>query len=195
MPEFSIYSFILFIHVLSAIVLMGSTLHAPLARGLVLRARALGDLRQAVDLSRRAAKWNPLAALALLGSGLYLGSWGWWSQAWFYVAIAAWIADTALAIAVINRSEDAMSRLAGRDADGPITPELHALRQSGTWTIAHAVMLANDVAILYAMFVKPELTGSIALLAIANAVALGAVTLRRRSAPHVAGERTPAVSA
>jgi hypothetical protein len=83
MPEISIYSTVLIVHVFAAVVLIGSALHAPLARGLVRTAATLDDLRRALDFSRRATRWNPVAAVALLGSGVYLGSIGWWSLPWF----------------------------------------------------------------------------------------------------------------
>lgn len=195
MPELSIYPVLLLIHVLSAIVLMGSTLHAPLARGLVLRARLAADLGVAIALSRRAVKWNPLAALILLATGIYLGSWGWWSQAWFYVAIAAWIVSTVLAVAVLQRAEEAIAALAGQAGDGPITAELDAMRRSRKWGLAHAAMLANDLAILCIMFVKPPLAGSIGLLIVANTLLVSAVLMRQRAAPpSAAKERTPVVS-
>ncbi len=195
MPELSIYPVLLFIHVLSAIVLMGSTLFAPLARGFVLGARTAADLRASLDLSRRAAKWNPLSAFVLLASGIYLGSWGWWSQPWFYVAIAAWVADSALAVAVLQRSEQAMAALAGRAADGLIAPEVDAMRRSRKWGLTHAAMFAGDLAILFVMFVKPPLAGSIGLLIVANVVLLGAVAVRQRSVEGRGRETEQAVDA
>jgi hypothetical protein len=196
MPELSMYPLLLFIHVLSAIVLMGSTLSAPLARGLVLRARSAADLGASIALSRRAVKWNPLAAIVLLATGIYLGSWGWWSQPWFYVSIASWIVSTVLAVAVLQRAEEAIAALAGRAGDGPITAELDAMRQSRKWGLTHAAMFANDLAILFIMFVKPSLAGSIGLLIVANTLLVSAVLMRQRAAPpRAAKERTPVVSA
>ena len=191
MPEFSAYSSLLFIHVISAIVLLGSTMYAPLARGLVRNARSATDLRTSLDLARRATKWNPAAAFALLGTGIYLGSIGWWAQEWFYVAITAWVANTVLAIAVINRAEERMARLARNAGDGPITAELDALRRSATWSLAHAVMLANDLAMVYVMYTKPALSGSLALVMSANVLALAAAFAQQLAS----GSRAPAPDA
>lgn len=176
MPEISIYSTILVVHVLSAVVLIGSALHAPLARGLVRTAGSLDDLRRALEFSHRATTWNPLAALVLLASGIYLGSIGWWSLAWFYVAVAAWIANLVLAVTVIQRTERAMATMAGTTGDGPLPPALDALRRGRVWHLAHAVMLANDLAMVYVMYTKPELSGSLLVVLAALAVAIGIAT-------------------
>lgn len=181
MPEFSIYSSILFIHVISAVVLAGSTLYAPLARGLVRSAESVEDLKRSLDLARRATKWNPLVAFVLLGSGIYLGSWGWWTQAWFFVAAGAWVANSALAVAGITRLEEAMARMVDEARKGPIPVEVDALRHSRTLNLAHGAMLANDIAMFYVMYSKPALSGSLAILALAHAVAL-AVTFARSPA-------------
>lgn len=189
MSEFSLYSSVLFIHVTSAVILIGSTLYAPLAHNQVRAANSLADLRRSLDLAVRASKWNPAAAFVLLGTGIYLGSVGWWTQPWFYVSIAAWIADTTLAVAVIGRHDQAMAVIAGRDDEnGPVPVELDAVRQSRAWGLAHAAMLANDLAILYVMFNKPDLTGSVALVLAANALALGVATRRAGAKGNKRGE-------
>jgi hypothetical protein len=47
-------------------------------------------------LERRRSRANPAAAFILLGTGVYLGSAGWWTQAWFHVSLAAWLANSLL---------------------------------------------------------------------------------------------------
>lgn len=178
MPELSIYTLVLFAHLMSAIVLMGSGLVAPLAHRFVREARTLADLRRWLDFGRRSSKWNPIAALVLLGSGIYLGSIGWWAQPWFYVAIGAWVLNAALAGGVVGRTASVLDQAAARAGDGPVPPSVDALRRSRGWEAAHGAMLGSDVAILYVMMAKPGLTGSVGLVIVAIALALGVSWLR-----------------
>jgi hypothetical protein len=46
------------------------------------------------------------------------------------------------------------------------------LRRSRAWTLASGALLANDLAMLYVMYTKPSLAGSLLLVAVANAAAL-----------------------
>jgi uncharacterized membrane protein len=185
MLEVSAYSLILFVHVLAGVALIGSGLFAPLAWRRMREAPSIAELRLWLEFSQRASKWNPAAAIVLLASGIYLGTLGWWSQAWFFVALAAWVINAALAGAVVGRAAGALGAAAARAGDGAVPAAVDAMRRARTWPLAHGALLANDLAILYVMFNKPELGGSVAVLVAANVIAAAAVLVRyRASAPH-----------
>jgi uncharacterized membrane protein len=181
----SSYAIVLFVHVLAAVVLLGSSLLAPITRNVIWEASSLDALRRGLDVERRATRWNPAAALVLLGSGVYLGSTGWWTEAWFYVSLAAWVGNALLAALVVQRATGALMQAAAPGGDAPTWIEIDAIRRSPGWNMALAAMLANDLAILYVMISKPGLVGAIAVVAAANLLSPGLfIAARPRYAWH-----------
>jgi len=166
-------SLVLFAHILAAMVLVGSSLFAPLVLRAVRSAGSVAELRGWLDLGRRSSSGNPLAAMVLLGTGIWLGRIGWWTQAWFWVAVGSWLVNSTLAAAVVRRAATAVAIAAGRAGDGPVGAEVDRLRRSRAWILAEAMIGANDVAMLYVMIDKPALGPSLAILALANLVVLG----------------------
>jgi len=156
MFDLSLYSLVLLAHVTTATVLIGHALLAPLIRRATLSADSLASLRTWLDFGERAAKANPVAAMILLTSGVYLGSVGWWTQPWFYVAAAAWLANSLLATLVIRKTAMRIGRAAGL-RDGAIDPDVDRLRQSPGWHAAETILASNDLAMIYVMFLKPGL--------------------------------------
>lgn len=189
MFQFSPYAFMVFVHVASAVALVGQSLGAPLIHARVRGARTLAELRLWLDFARQSARWNPPAALVLLGSGLYLGSAGWWRQPWFQVAVAAWLLNTLLAARLVKPAAAALGAAAARAGDGPVPDDMDALRRRKAWAAAR-VMLANDLAILYVMIDKPSLIQTLVIVALAN-VAVGWASLGLERAPLPA----PAINA
>lgn len=180
MSEMSLYTWMLFVHVASAMVLIGVSVVMPAVRTATLKAATLAELRGLLDFSRRAHRWNPLAAFVLLGTGIYLGSIGWWTQPWFHVAVGAWVMNALLAGAVVERSARQLGAAAVAAGDGPIPRHIDALRLARAPRIAHGLMTANDAAILYLMFQKPGLPESLLWLVGANLAALGVLLVARR---------------
>jgi hypothetical protein len=157
----SLYQIALFIHVIAAFVLIGSSLSAPLLRGAIRAAQSVPELQRWLAYSQRAGRANPPAAMVLLATGIYLGSAGWWTTGWFYVSVAAWVANMVLAVLVVKRTEAAVAA----------APEMEAAdraRRSLAWDMAEASMLANDFAIVWVMLNKPTLVESMAALVIAH---------------------------
>jgi hypothetical protein len=169
---FSVYTGVLFVHVVTAMTLVGSTLMSPFLKAALLDARSVAELKALAGYANRSMKWKPLMALVLVASGVYLGSVGWWAQPWFYAALAAWFANMALGGGVIRRSATALGAAVSQAPEGAIDAGVDALRRAKAWSLGTALMMANDLATLYLMFTKPELVGSIVLLVGANAVAL-----------------------
>lgn len=179
MFDLSMYSIALLLHVTAGIMLISSSLFAPLTRRAILSASSIEALRGWLDFARRSVRANPPAALVLLLTGLYLGANGWWSQAWFLVAIAAWVVNVLLAVLVLQRRAMALGQAAGRAAAGPIDDAIDALRRTPSWDVAEDVMLANDLAMIYLMFIKPSLAES-CLVVGAGALYAGLRAARRR---------------
>lgn len=182
MAGLSLYTLTLLAHVTAAIALVGSTLVSPYLRRALVDARSVAEVRGLIGYLQRSSRWKPLAALALLGTGVYLGSAGWWSQSWFFVAVAGWIVNAVLGAAVIGRSADALGAAVARAPEGPVGAEIDALRRSTPWSLATGAMIATDFTMLYLMFNKPELVGSLALLAGSNILALVVTLVRTRAA-------------
>lgn len=178
---FEPYSLVLFVHVLSAIALVGHSIGAPLERAAIREAATLGDLRRWIAFAGRSGRWNPVVALVLLATGVYLGSIGWWEQAWFHVSLAGWFANVFLAGFVVKRAADATMAAALKAGEGPVPPHVDGLRRSSAWALATQSLLANDLAMLFIMMNKPGLLGSLAVAAVANAVLLAPSLLRARA--------------
>lgn len=180
MPEFSLYSSVLFLHVAAALILVATGMFAPLILHRVRVARTLAEMETWILFERRSSSWNPAAAFVLLGTGVYMGSAGFWTQGWFLLAVAAWIATTALAVGVVGRMAAALHAGPAAPPDAPVPAALDAVRWSTGWTAANASMLANDLAMFYVMFNKPELVASTVLLVFANLAAV-AIALTRHT--------------
>jgi hypothetical protein len=169
MFDLSLYSVVLLVHIASAIVLVSSAVFAPLTRRAVLRAPTLERLRDWINFLERSVRANPPAAVVLLASGLYMGTTGWWTQPWFFVALGAWIANFGLATFVVKPSVSAVARAAAA-GDGPVSGSIDALCRARGWEIGEGVMRGNDFAMLYVMFVKPSGTESCLVVAAAGMV-------------------------
>jgi hypothetical protein len=185
----SSYTLILFVHILGATVLLGNSLSAPLTRTAIRSSTTVAELRGWLGFAGRMARPNPIAALVVLASGLYLGSQGWWRASWFLAALVAFVGNSVLAASVIKPLGMRIGRLlVGLDA-APVPAEANVLRNSRRWETVTDLMLANDVSVLYLMLRKPELGESILVLLIVNA-AVAIVRVARRSASSEAAPHT-----
>mgnify|MGYP001766972047 CR=1 FL=1 len=191
MFDLSLYSVVLLVHIASAIVLVGSALFAPLTRHAILRASTVDRVLDWLDFLRRSARANPPAAMVLLASGLYLGSEGWWSQPWFYVALGAWVANFSLATFAVKPSVIALARAAAGAGSGPVGAEIDRLRRSRRWEVAEGLMRGNDLAMMYVMFVKPSAAESLVVVAAAG---LGCLAIEWALARRVTRVETPVLA-
>jgi uncharacterized membrane protein len=171
------YEFVLWLHVVAATLLVGSSVAARSARSSVLRASDLAALRGALDVVRRATRFNPLLAILLLATGVWLGSAGFWSAAWFWVALAGWFANLTLAVRVVGPGHQRLGALAGAAGDGPVPAAVDALRRARATAFAMDAMLGLDLGLMLLMAVKPP-PGTVLLwpaLGVALVVALRVV--------------------
>lgn len=165
MLTMSPYSLVVLVHVTAATLLIGSSTVGMYTRHAIAGARSLAVLRTWLEFGRRSSQANPVLALAVLGSGVYLGSYGWWQQSWFYVALAAWVLNTALAACAIRPTAGALAAAASRAVGDAISADVDVIRRSPVWPVAGATMRGTDLAMLYLMFNKPSLVESCVVVA------------------------------
>ncbi|MGE0463872.1 MAG: hypothetical protein AB7Q16_21105 [Vicinamibacterales bacterium] len=181
MSNLSAYSIAILLHLAAAVMLVGGSVFALHVRRAILEAPSVGALRAWLGFARRSSAANPVAALVLLGTGLYLGSRGWWAYSWFYVALAVWLANAMLAGRVLKPAGMAMgAAMAGAPDDAPVDGQVDMLRRSPGWRVAGVVMLASDMAMLFLMVQKPSLVESLAVVLGAMAIGGGITLLRAR---------------
>ncbi|MBE7416525.1 MAG: hypothetical protein HS128_02055 [Ideonella sp.] len=169
------HSFILYVHILAATLLIGSSVAARAARRVMLGATDLTSLRAAAEVARRISLANPAIAMVLLATGLYLGGAGFWRAAWFWVAVAAWAVSSVLAGKVLGPSGRRLGVAAARAGNGAIPPQVEALRRARAPVIAADVLLGLDLSLLLLMVAKPAVMAAIVwpLLGVGLALALG----------------------
>lgn len=176
------YSVVLFVHVLAAVVLVGHSLFAPFVHAAIRRATSPAALLGWLGLARDSARVNPLAALTLLATGVYLAA-GRWSEGWLQVASVLFFVSSALAVGVVKATGERLARLAAASLERGLTDEIEALRHSPRWAIAADLLVANDLAALFLMVAQPGLVGSILTTVGTNAALLAWRALRDRRAP------------
>jgi uncharacterized membrane protein len=183
-----LYTLVVFVHVAAAAVLVGgSLLAAPGVRAAVRRARSPHEVRDFLAVARPLNVIDPVAALVVLATGVYLTSVGhWWNLGWVQVATALWVVNSVTAKAVVEPAVKRLAAAAADAAEGRIDAGLDALRWSRAWSLGPDLLAANDAAVLYLMTVKPGLTGSVVAVLVTNALVMAIGYTRRRS-PAAAG--------
>lgn len=186
-----VYSLVLFVHVVAAVALVGHSLGSPVTIAAIRDAATLPDLGRVVGLEHRLSRLNPLVALVLLASGVYLGSVGWWTQPWFYVSVAGWMINAALAGSVLKPIMGALMADTRNRPEVAVPQTTNAVRRSMRLLIATRVMLANDIALLFIMMNKPGLLESVAVAVVVNGLLVATAFLSRR--PAAVAVPSPAV--
>jgi hypothetical protein len=177
---------VLFLHVLSAFVLVGHSLGTPFVLAAIRNAPTISALRSWLKFARDSGRVNPIVAFVLLGTGVQLGA-GRWDEGWLQVAGALWLVSAALAAGVVRATGERVAALALADSDAIVSPSIDALRRSSGWTLAAHALIATDLATLFLMVAQPGLLVSVAIVVGANAAMLGLRTVqdRRAAAPRV----------
>jgi hypothetical protein len=178
-----LHSFVLYLHVAAAMLLVGGAVASRLAASGIRAAADLSALRGALDANRRTARLNPLLAGAVLLSGVALGR-GWWDAPWLWAALATWIANLVLAVRFVVPGHRVLHIAAEHAGPGEVPAEIDALRRRLP-ALALDVMIGLDFGTLLLMVAKPS--GVTALLWPAAAVALSCAL--RYAVPGGRGER------
>ncbi len=181
MFDVSLGTAVLLAHVVAGVLLIGSSIFSSSIHRAIVTAPSVESLLVWLDFGRRATAANPFIALVLLASGIYLGSAGWWSEGWFYVAAGSWLVNSLLAGLVLKRSAVALAKAAARIGRGPVGPDLEALRRSRAWELAEHTMRASDIGMLYIMYMKPSVLESLLVIGALFAAGLGWQALRERA--------------
>jgi uncharacterized membrane protein len=173
----NLYSLIVFVHVGAAVgLLSGSIVGSPGVRAAVRRARTTQEMRAYLSVARPLHVLEPVSALVVLASGIYLTSIAdFWSFGWIQVAAASWLVNLAFAVAMVKPAVGRLIAQAATSVDGPVPPHLEKLRWSARWSLGGDVLMASDAAVLYLMTMQPGLWGSLLTVAAAN---LGVAAVR-----------------
>ncbi|MCC6897852.1 MAG: hypothetical protein IT377_02695 [Polyangiaceae bacterium] len=178
----TLYTAVVFVHVASATFLVGGATSSPFVRRAMRRAGTVRELSAWADFMRQSSRANPAVAIALLATGLYLGTAGWWNSAWFVIAVAFWVMNGAWGARVLATEGAKIGAAAALLPDGPVPPALDQLRRSERMDLASSVMIGADAAVMFSMIAKPEwpIALAVAGLGVGGAFALHAI--RRRTA-------------
>jgi hypothetical protein len=191
-----LHTSVVFLHVLSAIFLVGHSFGTPLVLATIRRAPTTGALRTWLGFARDSSRFNPPVALVLLGTGGWLGT-GRWDEGWIGVAAALWVASTVLAVAIVKKVGEQVAALATGPADAPVPPAADALRRSTRWRLGAEGLIGCNLAALALMLFQPGLAGSVAVALGVTAGVVGALAAleRRRAASTEAEALRPAAAA
>lgn len=181
----TLYGFVLFVHVVFAILLVGGSAYAHLSIGLVRRARTVEGLRSHVATLHAIVKSSMPIAMVVLAAGLYMAFAGdWWGAGWPVVSLVLFALGGAAAGGILDPRVAAMRERLEERRDGPVTAELRAELQDRTLTIVTWALGGADLAIVFLMTNKPGWTGSV--VAGAVGIGLGLVVAMRELAQHTA---------
>jgi len=173
------YRFILFLHIASAVLLIGGSVAGILVRSAVRRCSTTREVAAVLALGRPLSIMNPLSAFALLGTGIYLASMGrWWTTPWVLTAVLTWVINVVVAKGVVGRVVQCLTEHVGRVGEEPVTHDVDIVRRSAAWTVGGDLLVANDLAILFLMTFRSSLVESLATVAVAGGVPLGLTWLR-----------------
>lgn len=188
MSTMGLYEIFVLVHIAAAVALLGgSVIASPGVRLAIRRARSVQDVRAHLAIGHPLFMLEPISAIAVLVSGVYLTNVAhFWTQGWVQVAIAAWVLNSLVAAAVVKPAIGRLTSRAAAAADGSVGQDLDAVRWSSRWSYGGDVLMANDAAMLYLMTMKPGLAASLLVVALVNIVvaAIGAGSRFRR--PRVA---------
>jgi uncharacterized membrane protein len=181
----NVYLLLVFVHVAAAMALLsGSVIGSPAVRAAVRRAVTTQEMRAYLGIGRPLSMLEPVSALVVLASGVYLTSVAhFWTLGWVQVATVFWFVNAVVAAAVIK---PALGRLVAETAaatDGPVSRPLDVLRWSRRWSVGGDLLLANDATMLFLMTMKPGLFASLLAVAMAN-LAIGSIRLAAGRQPQ-----------
>jgi len=187
------YDVVLFLHILGVVTLV--TALAFSLCGLFAAQRASDDsgIRSALNFVPVAEKLIPPAMITILAAGLYLvgnGHWG-WGTGWVDVALAIFAVMMVLGPGVEGKRIGAMHEKVAEAPDGPIPPELDAMRADPVLTHVATFGSTQIVVFLYLMTNKPSLGGALLTAAIGAAVSMPLARLALRLSVHAAQGAQP----
>jgi hypothetical protein len=183
----TVYSGVVFLHVVSAIVVVGSTFFSPLVGAGLRRASSTRSLQEWARLFQAMGQWAGKAAAVVLLTGLYLAFDGdWWGSGWLEVSLVLFTLAGVGAMGVLDPWAGRLVEAAEAAPDGPVGADLHAMRRDQRIETVEAFFLPLDATIVFLMTNKPGFTG--ALVAVGVALVVGSALQR---IPHRATQEEP----
>lgn len=188
-----LYHIVLFVHVLTAIVVVGGSFSLDFMSVMARRSRTVDTMRSWLHAMGIGSKLIARSAGLTLVAALYLAFDGsWWGDAWLLVSLVLFLTAGALAGTVMDKGIAQMTETAEGFPEGPMTPDLGRQLGRPAMALAGPTMIGIDVAIVFLMTNKPGTGG--ALTAAAVCVAAGAAFgLRERR--HLLQPPAPAAPA
>jgi hypothetical protein len=165
------YTLVLFLHIASSCLLVGTSIVGePAVRAAARRTSRPEELRAYLGVGSRMAPISPVAALLVLATGLYLtGAIGAWSLGWVQISMALWLANSVVAVRLVKPAVAKVLAASSEASDTSMGPRLDGMRWSAGWTWGVDILATNDAVILCIMVLKPGLPGSVAVLVLAHA--------------------------
>lgn len=184
-----LYNVLLFAHILAAVVLIGSSLIAPLMTRMTAHATSVSSLREWARFTLAVTRAGNPAALLLLVAGVWMTFLSWsWDEGWIVVSLVIFMVMGAMAGTVLEPHAKRLVAAADAAPEGPVTAELRDVVHDSKVHRVHQLFLPLDMAVLFMMTNKPGWVGAGTAVGLAVAAA-AALILRhgmRRSASAVA---------
>jgi hypothetical protein len=195
----TLFGFVLFLHILTAIVafMMAGVVHVALPA--LARARDVRDMRSWAAILHRLDPLFPVAALLLLLLGAWLihlsGGQIKWSDGWLLTSVIALVVIEGFAGALLAPKAKAAVRAVEEAADGPVPDSVHQRAiEPLIWHISH-IATFGFAGVVFLMAAKPSGVVSPIVVVVGVVIGLTVSTLQLRSiasgASAVAGGRIP----
>ncbi len=181
----TLYGFVLFIHVVAAITLVGSSAYAHVMSTTAANASSLEGARTPVRVLGGIFQVTKFASILTLLAGVYLTfERHWWGQGWVVVALVLFAGAGAAANVILEPWGKRVAEAAAAADAGAFTRLREVLTESRI-VLAAWIMTATDVTILLLMTAKPGYPVAIAATLIAW-IAGVALALRQQRAEQTA---------
>jgi hypothetical protein len=181
----TLYGFVLFLHILTAIVafMMAGVVHVGLPA--LARARDVREMRSWAAILHRLEPLFPIAALLLLGFGLWLIHLSngeiHFSDGWLLTAFITLIVVEGLSGALLAPKAKAAVRAVEEAADGPVPSSVRAAGlEPAIWYLAHLGTFGFG-GVVFLMAAKPSGALAIVIVVVASAIGLAAARAQLRA--------------
>lgn len=179
----SLYGAVLFLHVITAILLVGGSMWSHVAGAMLARSETVEGARSHASFLQTFSRASgPLAALVLL-AGIYMATdAGLWGEAWLVASLVLFLLVGAGAALVVDPSTTRMVRVLDEARAGAMTPAIAGELADPRLTVVLSLFAASDLALVFLMTNKPGLIGSLTVIGAFEAV--GALWAARELRAH-----------
>lgn len=183
------YAIALFVHLLGVALLVGAVTTTVLATVRAQSAETVQELRTVTAVVKKIDLVIGPAMLLILGAALFMvsrhGDDGsiHWSSGWVDVALVVFLVMAILGPTVESGHAKRVLAAAAAAPDGPVPPELDALRRAATPLYVSFFGVSQILAFLYLMTNKPSLPGALVTCLVAAALSVAVAARRLHSSP------------